>query len=85
MRRCRRARRSAVRTVRWSGAPPATDLSSSYNAAVAQSTSAVRAPPLHESADRRPPRTMEDILKVFEDDLLTAVQSVIDLIVGLIR
>jgi hypothetical protein len=42
-------------------------------------------PPLHESADRRPPGTMEDILKVFEDDLLTAVQSVIELLVGLIR
>jgi len=27
---------------------------------------------------------MEEILKVFDDDLLTAVQSVIDLIVGLI-
>jgi hypothetical protein len=34
---------------------------------------------------RRPPRTMEEILKVFDDDLLTAVQSVIDLIIGLIR
>jgi hypothetical protein len=45
----------------------------------------VRAPPLHESAERRPPGTMEDILKVFEDDLLTAVQSVIELLVGLIR
>lgn len=40
--------------------------------------------PPHESAERRPPRTMEEILKVFDDDLLTAVQSVIDLIVGLI-
>jgi hypothetical protein len=34
---------------------------------------------------RRPTRTMEEILKVLDDDLLAAVQSVIDLIVGLIR
>jgi hypothetical protein len=40
---------------------------------------------LHESPVRRPPRTMEEFLKVFDDDLLAAVQSVIDLIVGLIR
>jgi hypothetical protein len=31
------------------------------------------------------PRTMEEFLKVFEDDLLAAVQSVIDLIVSLTR
>jgi len=28
---------------------------------------------------------MEELLKAFDDDLLAAVQSVIDLIVGLIR
>jgi hypothetical protein len=41
------------------------------------------------SASREPgstdPRTMEEFLKAFDDDLLTAVQSLIDLIVGLTR
>lgn len=42
----------------------------------------------HNRTARVPPPSlivMEEILKVFEDDLITAVQAVVELIAGLLR